>query len=93
MRRLLVAAVALVSALAVRSAAAAEAPLWTEGAGHGGLAANAPINLQSFAKLARTLGPAVVNIIAIQTGGDERPGNGDKPRRGRIDERRGQGFG
>jgi serine protease Do len=80
--------------LAIAAAAVpsrAEEPLWSEGPSKGALAPNAPINMQSFIKLARTLGPAVVNVVAIQTteGGDERPGSGDKPRgRGR-----GQGTG
>jgi serine protease Do len=59
-----------------------EEPLWSEGSSKAALPANAPINMQSFVKLARTLGPAVVNVVAIQTGdiGDERPGSGgDKP--------------
>jgi serine protease Do len=69
----------------------AEEQLWTDGSGKGGLAANAPINMQSFIKLARTLGPAVVNVVGIQTpdGSDERPGGADKPR----GHGRGQGTG
>ncbi|HEY1587352.1 MAG TPA: hypothetical protein VGH63_16765, partial [Polyangia bacterium] len=38
-----------------------EEPLWSEGSSKAALPANAPINMQSFVKLARTLGPAVVN--------------------------------
>src|SRR6185312_5974760 len=63
-------------------AARAEEPLWTEGPSRGALPPNAPINMQAFVRLARTLGPAIVNIVAIQTGdiGDERPGSGgEKP--------------
>ena len=59
-----------------------EEALWSEGPSKAALPANSPISMQSFVKLARTLGPAVVNIVAIQTGdiGDERPGSGgDKP--------------
>jgi serine protease Do len=47
------------------TAFAAEQPLFTEGAHPAGLPANAPINLQSFVKLARALGPAVVNVVAL----------------------------
>ncbi|HZS41303.1 MAG TPA: Do family serine endopeptidase [Polyangia bacterium] len=53
-------------------AARAEEPLWTEGSSRGGLPANAPINMQSFVKLARTLGPSVVNVVALQNGDDPR---------------------
>lgn len=88
MRCLTVAAVALLPALFGDPVAAAEAPLWTVGT-TGSRSADAPIGLQSFIKLARTLGPAVVNIITVQSGGDERPGGGDKPRR----PGRGQGTG
>src|SRR5438270_431783 len=42
--------------------------LWTDG-GRGGIAANSPVTMQSFVKLARSLGPAVVNISTVQ-GGD-----------------------
>jgi serine protease Do len=87
MRLSCLAAVALVSALAGGSTLAAEEPLWSEGSTKG-LPANAPINLQSFVRLARTLGPAVVNVVAIQTG-DDGPGAGDKPR----GHGRGQGTG
>ena len=63
-------------------AARGEEPLWTEGPSRSALPANAPINMQSFVRLARTLGPAVVNVVAIQNGdiGDETPGaGGDRP--------------
>src|SRR5437773_1154886 len=73
-----------------------EEPLWSEGASKAALPKNAPINMQSFVKLAGTLGPAVVNVVAIQTadGPDERGGGtggpgGDKPR----GHGRGQGTG
>ena len=60
---------ALAALVAVAPAArGAEEPLWTEGPSKAALPANAPINMQSFVKLARTLGPAVVNVVAIQTG-------------------------
>jgi len=66
----------------------AEEPLWTEGT----RGATPPLGLQSFVKLARTLGPAVVNIVALSNiGGDApegQPSNGERPRRGR-----GQGTG
>jgi serine protease Do len=45
----------------------AEEPLWSEGASRAALRADAPINMQSFIRLARTLGPAVVNIIAMSS--------------------------
>src|SRR5438132_13886327 len=60
----------LLLALLCGTAFAAEAPLYTEGAHGGGLPANAPINLQSFVKLARSLGPAVVNVVALASGDD-----------------------
>jgi serine protease Do len=43
--------------------------LWTDGSGK---AAPATVNLPAFVKLARALGPAVVNIVAIQAGEDQR---------------------
>ena len=42
----------------VSGSAGAEEPLWTEGA-RGGLPANAPINMQSFVKLAAKLGQGI----------------------------------
>jgi serine protease Do len=63
----------------------AENKLWNEGPSRGALPSNAPINIQSFTKLARTLGPAVVNVVAIQGGDDPRSAverqldSGDKP--------------
>ena len=83
-------AVILVAAF-VSTSSRAEGPLWSEGTSKAALPANAPINMQSFVKLARTLGPAVVNVVSIQTGepADERPGNSDKPR----GHGRGQGTG
>jgi serine protease Do len=83
--------VLLLAAVAVAAPKSGEEPLWTEGPVKGALAPNAPINMQSFVKLARTLGPAVVNVVAIQTGdgSDAPPGNGDKPR----GHGRGQGTG
>jgi serine protease Do len=57
----------LIAAAALSAVAAAAEPLWNEAPAKGGLPANAPINIQSFVKLARTLGPAVVNVVAIQT--------------------------
>ncbi len=57
------------------SALAAETPLFTEGARGGPPAASTPINLSSFVKLARSLSPSVVNIVAITTGdGDVQSG-------------------
>jgi len=50
----------------------AEEPLWTEGVSRAALKPDAPINIQSFIKLSRTLGPAVVNIIAITSTDDPR---------------------
>jgi serine protease Do len=91
MRRSLV--LPLVAALSLAPAArGAEEPLWTEGSSKAAIPANAPINVQSFIKLARTLGPAIVNIVAIQTGdiGDERPGSGGEKPHGNG---RGQGTG
>ena len=66
----------LAFALVLTVAHAAEGPLFTEGAAKGGLPANAPINLSSFVKLARSLSPAVVNVISLSSGEAE-PG---KPR-------------
>jgi S1-C subfamily serine protease len=81
---------------AAPTAGKAEEPLWSEGASKAALPKNAPINMQAFVKLAGTLGPAVVNVVAIQTadGPDDRPGGnggggGDKPR----GHGRGQGTG
>lgn len=90
LRTIVTATLLLAGAVAVANPAREDA-LWTEGPVKGALAPNAPINIQSFVKLARTLGPAIVNVVAIQTGGgdDERPGNGDKPR----GHGRGQGTG
>jgi serine protease Do len=56
----------------VAAPASAEEPLWSEGPSRGALAPNAPINIQSFAKLSRTLGPAVVNVVAMQSSEDAR---------------------
>ncbi len=65
------------------SVAGAE-PLWTEGAhGHH----DSAMSMQSFIKLARTLGPAVVNVVAIQAAEEPNP-NAPNARRGR-----GQGTG
>jgi serine protease Do len=69
----------LLLALVCGTAFAAEAPLYTEGAHAGGLPANAPINLQSFVKLARALGPAVVNVVAL-AGADDAGHDSQKPR-------------
>ena len=55
----------LMLALLIAAPVAAEEPLWTEGSAKS--TANAPINLQAFVRLARTLGPAVVNVIAISS--------------------------
>jgi serine protease Do len=77
MRPIVVAVAVLLAPGVVR--AAAEEPLWSEGPSRGALAANAPINMQSFIRLARTLGPAVVNVVAIQSGESESPVGGDKP--------------
>jgi serine protease Do len=67
----------------------AEEPLWTEGTSKAAIAANAPINMQSFVKLARTLGPAIVNVVAIQNGEGDASHGSDKPR----GHGRGQGTG
>jgi serine protease Do len=64
--------------LLVGTALAAEAPLFTEGA-HTPPPANAPINLQAFVKLARSLGPAVVNVVALANG-EEGTHDSQKPR-------------
>jgi serine protease Do len=45
-------------------------PLWTDGTGRAG--PTGTVNLPGFVKLARSLGPAVVNIVAIQSGEDAR---------------------
>lgn len=47
--------------------------LWTELPARGGHRAEAPLDLHSFVRLARTLGPAVVNVIAIQNGQETFP--------------------
>jgi Do/DeqQ family serine protease len=60
--------------------AGADENLWT--ASKGGKRA---LGLESFVKLARTLGPAVVNVVAVHF---EEPEGGGRPRRGR-----GQGTG
>jgi serine protease Do len=61
-------------------AATTEEPLWSEGPTRGALSPTAPINMQSFIRLARTLGPAVVNVVAIQSGEAETAAVGnDKP--------------
>ena len=71
----------LVVCLSLSTVAKAAEPLWSESVrGHH----DATMNMQSFIKLARTLGPAVVNVIAIQPL-EEAPGG---QRRGR-----GQGTG
>ena len=44
--------------------------LWTDGSGKAG--PTGTVNLPAFVKLARALGPAVVNIVAIQGGEDTR---------------------
>jgi serine protease Do len=62
--------------------------LFTEGSGHGGLPANAPINLQSFVKLARSLSPAVVNVVALSSGEEQRESQQQGKPRGK-----GQGTG
>jgi serine protease Do len=49
------------------------ARLWTEGHS-GGISPTAPFSLQSFVKLSRTLGPAVVNISTLQGGGEDGTG-------------------
>ncbi len=85
----------MLAVIAPQGASAAEEPLWTEGATKAGLPKNAPINIQSFIKLAHTLGPAVVNVVALQTGEEtpnplERPGPGTGPP---AERRRGRGQG
>jgi serine protease Do len=74
---------ALPLVLLLSAPAVAEEPLWTDGMR--GAAPPAAINMQTFIKLARTLGPAVVNVVALQSddardaidrqtgGGPERP--------------------
>jgi serine protease Do len=83
MRRLFVVAVALLAGSLSQPrarGAAVDEPLWSEGPAKGALPPTAPINMQSFIRLARTLGPAVVNVVAIQTGeGDTSPVGNDKP--------------
>jgi serine protease Do len=59
--------------------------LWSEG-GKGGIAPAAPFTTQSFVKLAKSLGPAVVNISTVTVSG--KPGEGETRPRGR-----GQGTG
>ncbi len=76
------------------AAASAEETLWSEGGK--GLPKNAPINIQSFIKLAHTLGPAVVNVVALQTGEDVTPpGEPRQPGSGppNAERRRGRGQG
>ena len=51
-------------------AAPSETRLWTEGTGRA--PAGGAVNMQAFSKLARALGPAVVNIVAVQSGEDPR---------------------
>ena len=87
MTRWVLCALFLASAPAV--ALGADEPLWTEGTGKGGLAANAPINMQSFVKLASRLGPAVVNVVGIQNGDASEAAQGPEPKR----RGRGQGTG
>jgi serine protease Do len=88
---LLVLLVAPQLASAAPAAKAGDEPLWTEGTGRGPAVASPSTALQSFVKLAKSLGPTVVHIIAISQG---EPGGGpaagdDRPRpRGR-----GQGTG
>jgi serine protease Do len=70
--------VIVLACLLAAAPAGAEEPLWSEGGPK--VAANPPANLQAFVRLARSLGPAVVNVVAIQ--GPESPddhSNGDKP--------------
>jgi serine protease Do len=50
------------SAAAVPARAGAPAKLWTEGSSAAGIAADAPVNMSTFARLAKDLSPAVVNI-------------------------------
>ncbi|HEX4458803.1 MAG TPA: Do family serine endopeptidase [Polyangia bacterium] len=72
--------VVMLALLVAAPVAAAEEPLWTEGSAKS--VANAPINLQAFVRLARTLGPAVVNVIAISTpegAAEDHTGPGEKP--------------
>jgi serine protease Do len=71
----------ILTALVCATPAFADPPLFTEG-GHGGLPANAPINMQSFVKLARGLSPAVVNVVALAPPDESREGGqpGGKPR-------------
>src|SRR5438270_13397299 len=83
MLRWLVVAVVLLVAPGLSSlarGATTEEPLWSEGAARAALPPAAPINMQSFIRLARTLGPAVVNVVAIQSGEAEATAVGnDKP--------------
>jgi serine protease Do len=60
---------ALAAAQPTRPAHAPE-PLWTDGSGKAG--PTGTVNLPAFVKLARSLGPAVVNIVAVQNGEDSR---------------------
>jgi serine protease Do len=73
MLRVIVVTLALAAAPVV-----AEEPLWTDGTARA--AAPALVNLQAFVRLARSLGPAVVNVVAIQSpeSADDHAG-GDKP--------------
>src|SRR5207244_3448033 len=59
--------------------------LWSDG-GRGGIPPSTPVTMQSFVKLARTLGPAVVNVSTVTVSSDSGGGAG-KPRG------RGQGTG
>src|SRR5438067_6007660 len=79
MRLLLAVICATALAVACGTALAVEAPLYTEGPHAGALPPNSAINLQSFVKLARSLGPAVVNVVAL-AGSDETAHDAQKPR-------------
>ena len=59
--------VALASVLALPSSAPAGEPVWTEGDGHGELAEDDILRFDSFAKLAKQVSPAVVNIVAFES--------------------------
>ena len=62
------------SSLLAGSIAFAEEPLWTDGK----TSAAPATTMQSFVKLARSLGPAVVNVVAMQSG-EDRPDATDHP--------------
>jgi serine protease Do len=89
MYRLVVLALGLgLASFVATVAVAAEEPLWIEGPAKG--VVGTPVNnLQAFVRLARSFGPAVVNVVAISSPDpvDERNA-GDKPRHGK-----GQGTG